>query len=191
MMPNHTGGFSLSGNWKNLGFAINFTYQIGGQIYNASAMWSPIGNNDNHLNTNKLHYTSDAYRIYDVQANGNIGLVTNPDQLNAINANAKYLMAYSRYGPVISDFIEDASYLRLQNLTIGFSLPKRWLSKINIEMFRVYFTGANLFCLTGYSELNPDINTDPDGVNGFPTPNYDYNAYPKMRTYTFGLNLTF
>lgn len=191
MMPNHTGGFSLSGNWKNLDFSMNFTYQIGGQIYNANAMWSLMGDKDNRLGANRLHYAADAYRIYDVQADGSIGLVTDPERLNAINANAKYPMAHSQFGPVVSDFIEDASYLRLQNLTIGYSLPKRWLSKIRIEKLRIYFTGSNLFCLTGYSGLDPDINTSPDGVNGFPTPNYDYNAYPKMRTYTFGLNLTF
>ncbi len=191
MMPNHTGGFSLSGNWKNLDFSMNFTYQIGGKVYNANAMWSLMGDKDNRLGANRLHYTADAYRIYDVQADGNIGLVTDPDKLNAINANAKYPMAHSQFGPVVSDFLEDASYLRLQNLTIGYSLPKHWLSKIHIEKLRIYFTGSNLFCLTGYSGLDPDINTDPDGVNGFPTPNYDYNAYPKMRTYTFGLNLTF
>jgi len=101
-------------------------------------------------------------------------------------------MAHSQFALVSSDFIEDASYLRLQNLTVGYTLPKKWTSKVKIEKVRVYFTGSNLFCLSGYSGLDPEVNTNFDaGGDGFPTPNYDYNAYPKTSTYTFGLNVTF
>ena len=108
-----------------------------------------------------------------------------------MNQNASQPMAHSQFALVSSDFIEDASYLRLQNLTVGYSFPSKWLKKIKIEKLRIYFTGSNLFCLTGYSGLDPDVNTGSGGVDGFPTPNYDYNAYPKTRTYTFGLNVTF
>lgn len=191
MMANHTGGFSLSGNWKNLDFSAAFTYQIGGKIYNANAMHTLWGNKDNNLGANHLALVADCYKIYGVDNNGDLGLVWDPAQLDAMNANASQPMAHSQFALVSSDFIEDASYLRLQNLTVGYSLPKAWLKKIKIEKIRVYFTGSNLFCLSGYSGLDPDVNTGSGGVDGFPTPNYDYNAYPKTRTYTFGLNVTF
>lgn len=191
MPAKHLGGFTLNGNWKNLDFSASFTYQIGGNIYNANAMHSMMGDKDNSLGANRLAIAAQTYRIYDVDANGDIFAVTTPDALDALNANAKYPLNYCEYGMVDSQFIEDASYLRLQNLTVGYSLPKKWLSKIHIEKIRVYFTGSNLFCLTGYSGLDPDVNTGVNGVNGFPTPNYDYNAYPRTRTYTFGLNVTF
>lgn len=191
MMANHTGGFTLNGNWKNLDFSAAFTYQIGGKIYNANAMHSLWGNKDNNLGANHLALVSDCYKIYGVDANGDLGLIWDPAQLDAMNVNASQPMAHSQFALVSSDFIEDASYLRLQNLTVGYSLPSKWLKKIKIEKIRVYFTGSNLFCLTGYSGLDPDVNTGSGGVDGFPTPNYDYNAYPKTRTYTFGLNVTF
>ena len=191
MMAKHSGGFTLNGNWKGLDFSAAFTYQIGGKVYNANAMHTLWGNKDNNLGANHLALVADCYKIYGVDANGDLGLVWDPAQLDAMNVNASQPMAHSQFALVSSDFIEDASYLRLQNLTVGYSLPSKWLKKIKIEKIRLYFTGSNLFCLTGYSGLDPDVNTGSGGVDGFPTPNYDYNAYPKTRTYTFGLNVTF
>lgn len=190
-MPQHTGGFTFNASYKQFDFSAGFAYQIGGSVYNAIAMHSMMGNKDNSLGSNRLSFIKDTYKVYDIDDNGNLALVTDPDALNTLNANAKYALNYSEYGIASSQFIEDASYLRLQNLTVGYSLPKNLIDKIGIQNLRFYFTGANLFCLTGYSGLDPDVNTDTDGVDGFPTPNYDYNSYPKARTYTLGLNVTF
>lgn len=192
MMPKHTGGFTLSANYKSIDFSAGFTYQIGGDVYNANAMHSMMGDKDNGLGNNRLEFVKDTYKNYNIDANGDIYLVTDPSELTALNANAKYPNFYSEYGMVTSDFIEDASYLRLQTLTIGYTFPQKWMQKIKVSNLRVYFTGSNLFCLAGYSGLDPDVNTNFDaGGDGFPTPSYDYNAYPKARTFTFGLNLTF
>ena len=190
-MPKHTGGFNFNGNYKNIDFSLGFTYQIGGNIYNANAMHSMMGNKDSSLGQNRLSFVKDCYKVYDVNANGDLYLVQDPDALNSLNKNAKYALNYSEYGIVSSQFIEDASYLRLQTLTVGYSFPKNWTKKVGIQNARLYFTGSNLFCLSGYSGIDPDVNTDTDGQDGFPIPNYDYCSYPKARTYTFGLNLTF
>ncbi len=191
-MPKHTGGFTLNARWKQIDFSAGFTYQIGGDVYNANAMWSMMGNKDTSLGGNRLEFVKDTYKVYDVNASGDLYLVTDPDALNTLNKNAKYGMNYSEYGIASSQFIEDASYLRLQTLTIGYTFPKIWTKKVGIENFRIYFTGSNLFCLAGYSGLDPDVNTNTDaGGDGFPTPYYDYQSYPKTRTYTFGFNLTF
>lgn len=190
-MPQHTGGFTFNASYKQFDLSAGFTYQIGGDIYNANAMYSMMGNKDNSLGQNRLAFIKDTYRVYNVNSSGNLEFVSDPTALAALNANAKYALNYSEYGLASSQFIEDASYLRLQNLTIGYTLPKSATKKLGIQNCRIYFTGSNLFCITGYSGLDPDVNTDTDGENGFPTPNYDYNSYPKARTYTFGLNLTF
>jgi TonB-linked SusC/RagA family outer membrane protein len=190
-LPQHTGGFNLNGNYKSLDFALGFTYQIGGDIYNANAMHSMMGDKDSSLGANRLAIVKDCFRIYDVDAGGDLVAVTEPDALIALNRNAKYALNYSEYGIVNSQFIEDASYLRLQTLTVGYTLPKNWTKKAGVEKVRLYFTGGNLFCLTGYSGLDPDVSTNMDGIDGFPVPNYDYNAYPKTRSYTFGLNISF
>lgn len=189
-MPKHTGGFTFNASWKSIDFTAGFTYQIGGDIYNANAMHSMMGNKDNNLGGNRLAFVKDCYKIYDVNANGDLFAVTDPSALNTLNRNAKHALNYSEYGITSSEFIEDASYLRLQTLTLGYTFPKKWIKKAGVENCRIYFTGSNLFCLSGYSGLDPDVNTRSD-VGGFPTPNYDYQSYPKSRTYTFGLNLTF
>ncbi len=190
-LPKHTGGFTLNGNWKNLDFSAAFTYQIGGDVYNATAAHTMAGSKDTAFGQNRLGYIAGAFNYYEVDGNGDLQFVNDPQALAALNKHASTASYFNEYGITSSQFIEDASYLRLQNLTIGYSLPKSWLKKVKIEKLRVYFTGSNLFVLSGYSGLDPDVNTSPDGSGGFPTPNYDYNAYPKARTYTFGLNVTF
>lgn len=186
----HTGGFSFSGRYKSLDFSANFTYQIGGKVYNANVMHDMMGNKDNQFG-NRLAEVAQTWKIYNADASGNMVVVTDPSALAALNANAKYALPYSEYGIVSSDFIEDASFLRLQTLTIGYTLPKTWLKSIGITNLRVYATGSNLFCLTGYSGLDPEINTNSFESGNFPTPGYDYQAYPKARSFTFGLNVTF
>ncbi len=190
-MPKHTGGFTFSGNWKSIDFSAGFTYQIGGDIYNANSMHSMMGNKDTSFGQNRLAFIADTYRYYDVDANGDLVLITDPTTLTNMNANAKHSTFFCEYGLTTSEFIEDASYLRLNTLTVGYTFPKTWMSKVGIQNARIYFTGNNLFCINGYSGIDPDVNTSTDGSNGFPTPNYDYQSYPKARTYTFGVNLTF
>lgn len=195
LVPQHTGGFNILGNWRSLDFTLGFTYALGGKVYNANAMQSMTGGKDNSLGYNRLAIIKDCWKSYNIDSNGDLYEVTDPTELASLNANAKYALPYSEYGLVNSEFIEDASYLRLQNLTIGYTFPKAWMRTIGISNLRVYFTATNLFVITGYSGLDPDVNTNPNAGSGstsiFPTPNYDLNAYPKNRSYTFGLNLTF
>ena len=190
-MPQHTGGFTINGNWKAIDFSVGFTYQIGGDVYNANAMHSLMGNKDNSAGQNRLKFVSETFKYYDVDANGDLMLVKDPTALAALNANTNYSSFFSEYGIVSSKFIEDASYLRLNTLTVGYTFPKNWMNKIGLQNARVYFTGSNLFCIDGYSGIDPDVNTKTDGKDGFPTPYFDYQSYPKARTYTFGVNLTF
>lgn len=189
-MPKHTGGFNINANWKGIDFSAGFTYQIGGDVYNANAMHSMMGNKDNSLGANRLAFVSETWKMYDIDANGNLVAATTPDALRTLNSNARYALPYSEYGIVSSEFIEDASYLRLNTLTIGYTFPKAWTKKIGISNLRAYVTGGNLFCITGYNGIDPDVNTAPT-TSGFPTPGYDYLSYPKARTFTFGLNVAF
>ena len=85
-----------------------------------------------------------------------------------------------------SYFIEDGSFLRLQDVTVGYTLPKNISRKFGVERLRVYFTGSNLWLLTGYSGYDPEV----DVQTGL-TPGMDYNRYPRSRNFLFGLNLSF
>ena len=192
--PDLTGGFNFNGRYKDFDFAANFTYQIGGEVYNANVMHAMMGNKDTGLGQGRLKEVADCWKMYNVNASGELYAVTDPAELSSLNANAKYALPYSEYGIASSQFIEDASFLRLQTLTIGYTLPKSLTSLVGINRFRVYATAGNLFCLKGYSGLDPDVNVSPSAdssYSGFPTPNYDFRSYPKSRTFTFGLNVTF
>ena len=190
--PEHTGGFNISGRYKNFDLNANFAYQIGGDVYNANALHDMMGNKDTGFGSARVSELADCWKMYNVDNNGNLYAVTNPDELRTLNAGAKYALPYCEYGLVTSEFIEDASYLRLQNLSVGYTFPKTWMKPLGISNLRIYATVTNLFCIKGYSGIDPDVNTNFDaGGNGFPTPNYDYQAYPKTRSWTFGLNLAF
>ncbi len=186
----HTGGFNFTGNWKALDFSIGFTYQIGGDVYNANAMNSFKGDKDTNAGANRLFYAGKAYRYHTIDANGDLVFDPSPEALRAINQDTEYMTMMSEYGMVNSEFIEDASYLRLNTMTLGYTLPANWTKKVGVSNLRVYVTGNNLFCLSGYSGLDPDVTTS-SATGGFPTPGYDYNSYPKSRSFTVGANITF
>jgi len=83
-------------------------------------------------------------------------------------------------------FVEDGSYLRIQNIQIGYSLPDSLLEKIHLERFRLYFAINNLYTFTKYSGYNPDVsNSNPTGAG------VDLGQYPLARTFTTGINVSF
>ena len=77
-------------------------------------------------------------------------------------------------------FLEDASYLRLKNLQIGYTFPAKWTQKFRCSRLRLYATASNLFTITKYKGYDPEVG---GGV--------DYGNYPQSRTFTFGLNANF
>ena len=86
-----------------------------------------------------------------------------------------------------SQFIEDGSFFRLDNLTLGYDFK---LPCLKITNARAYFTAQNLFCITGYDGLDPEVNTDSQG-KGSSILGVDYLSYPRSRTFIFGVNVTF
>ncbi len=89
----------------------------------------------------------------------------------------------------ISDrFLEDASFLRLKNLTFGYSLPKNLLSKISVKSARVYVQGNNLATWTKYTGYDPEVNTNEQ--NSLST-GIDRSAYPNAQSFVAGINLKF
>jgi TonB-linked SusC/RagA family outer membrane protein len=88
---------------------------------------------------------------------------------------------------LFSDFyVEDGSYLRIQNIQVGYSLPIGVLEKLNMDKLRVYFAVNNLYTFTKYSGYNPDVsNSSPLGAG------VDLGQYPQTRTFTTGVNLSF
>lgn len=192
----HTGGFNLNMTWKDIDFSAGFAWAAGGHVYNVNSLINMYGQKDIALGANKLEFISDCYQIYDIQ-NGELVPVVDPDALDALNAGAKYGVPYMENGTVLSTFVEDASFLRLNTLTVGYTFPKAWTKKIGMQRARVYATAGNLFTITGYSGIDPEVNADPNksttaaNTGNYPLLGMDYGTYPRARTFTFGVNITF
>ena len=192
----HTGGFNLNMTWKDIDFSAGFAWAAGGHVYNVNSLINMYGQKDIALGANKLEFISDCYQIYDIQ-NGELVRVVEPDALDALNTGAKYGVPYMENGTVLSTFVEDASFLRLNTLTVGYTFPKAWTKKIGMQRARVYATAGNLFTITGYSGIDPEVNADPNksttaaNTGNYPLLGMDYGTYPRARTFTFGVNITF
>ena len=183
--PDFTGGFSLSAYYKGFDFGANFNYMIGNQVYNANKI---------EFTSSRKFYNRNLLNSMDVDNRWtNIDwttgeLVNDPDQLRTLNAG-KTMWNPAIGSAVFSDWaVEDASFLRLQSLTLGYTLPESLVQKAHLRRARVYVTGTNLLCLTKYSGYDPEVDTRRSTPL---TPGVDYSAYPKSIGFVAGVNLTF
>jgi hypothetical protein len=119
----------------------------------------------------------------------NTGLIVNdPTQLAALNENTTMWSPYVSQYALTDYYIEDGSFLRLNTVTLGYSVPKNLLNKIKIQNLRVYCSGYNLAIFTNYSGFDPEVNTRRRTAL---TPGVDFSAYPRSKSVVFGINLTF
>lgn len=111
--------------------------------------------------------------------------LNDPGRLPAQNVPDDFLSSGITSDPTFSDYwIEDASFLRLQTLTLGYTFNTK---NFGLNRCRIYVTGENLFVITGYSGIDPEV-----GIDGLDAPGIDmFNYYPKPRTFSFGLNVSF
>ena len=85
-----------------------------------------------------------------------------------------------------SRWVEDGSYLRLKNLSLGYRLPSKWMTKVGISSLRVYASASNLWTITDYSGYDPESSNGMDANGGV-----DYGVYPSIKSFVFGVDLTF
>ena len=183
--PDFTGGFNLSGFLYGFDFSANFNYMIGNQVYNANKV--EFTSSRKFSNRNLLNLMTVDQRWTNIDwATGE--QISDPATLRSLNSS-KTMWSPAIGSAVFSDWaVEDASFLRLQSVTLGYTLPEDLTQKAHIRRARVYVTGTNLFCLTKYSGYDPEVDTR----RATPlTPGVDYSAYPKSIGFVAGLNLTF
>jgi TonB-linked SusC/RagA family outer membrane protein len=190
MNPKHTGGFNLSGNYKDFDFGLDFNWSYGNDVYNANHLNAYQGGKEAGLFRNRLQELAGAYKIYNLQ-NGQITPVVAPAELDALNANATTYLPYAEKTMTSTYAIEDGSFLRLNTFTLGYSLPENVIKKVGMNRFRVYGSVYNVFTITGYDGLDPEINPDASRNGDYPTPGLDYGSYPRARSFTFGVNIEF
>ncbi len=181
--PKNFGAFAINATYKGFDLSANFNWVYGNDIYNA----------------NKIEFTSSYYKYRNqidigqtyTQVNFADGTrVTDIDQLAALNQNATIWASPSGRYVFHSWAVEDGSFLRLNNLTIGYTLPRSLIKKIYLQQLRFYVSGYNLYTWTNYSGFDPEVDTRRNS-KGIPTPGVDYSAYPKSRSVNFGVNVTF
>ena len=183
--PDFTGGFNLSGFVHGFDFSANFNFMIGNEVYNANKVEFTSSRKFSNRNLQNIMDVDKRWTNIDWTTGE---MISDPDQLKAVN-KGKTMWAPFVGNAIFSDWaVEDASFLRLQSVTLGYTLPESLTQKIYLRRVRVYVTGTNLFCLTKYSGYDPEVDTR----RATPlTPGVDYSAYPKSIGFVAGLNLTF
>ena len=183
--PKFYGGINNTFNYKNFDLSIFLTYSYGNDVFNATKLTNTKSGSKNQ---NVLAVCGSDKRWMTVNSQGQV--VTDPTELAALN-RGKSVAAY--YDMEIGDTyihswaVEDGSYLKLSNITLGYTFPRKWLTKAGINSLRLYATANNLWTWTKYSGYDPEVSTMGNSL----TPGVDFGAYPRSHSYVFGINLTF
>lgn len=195
--PDFTGGFGINGDWKGFDFSMMFNFVYGNDVYNANKIASSQQYRTGNYQSNLLSFMSGDNRYTYLDRNTGT-LVTDLATLAEMNegVNAKKYWSPASFGNASvlphSWAVEDGSFLRLQNVTVGYTLPKSLTRKFMCDQFRIYCTLNNVWVWTNYSGYDPEVYSPVRGssTSGL-TPGVDYSSYPKSFSYTFGVNLTF
>lgn len=164
--PKHIGGFSNNFTWKNFDLNIFFQWSYGNDILNANRL--VFENPASKQNTNM-------FATY-------CGRWTPENPTSDIpRAKAEGSAEYS------SLYVEDGSFLKLKNISLGYTFNRKVLDALNISAARVYVAAENIATITGYSGSDPEVSTR----NSVLTPGFDWSAYPRAFNVSFGLNVTF
>lgn len=163
--PDWYGGITNTFRFGNVDFSFMLQFCYGNDVYNATRMFSTQSRDER---SNMLGEVADRW--------------TKTHTSNRVPSAQGYIKdeLYSR-------FVEDGSYIRMKNVTLGYTLPVKWTKKVYINRLRVYGTAQNLFCLTKYSGYDPEVSI----LNSPLMPGLDWGAYPKSRVFTFGVEVQF
>ncbi|MFZ5939804.1 MAG: SusC/RagA family TonB-linked outer membrane protein [Bacteroidota bacterium] len=197
-LPKANGGFGFDATFKGFDLSVLFTWSYGNDIYNTGKIdynqlyRTTYGNMLNTMNSEN-RYT---YIDVDGSITGTPGaVVTDLEQLRQMNEGKTLWSGSNSFGQataVITDWaVEDGSFLRLNTLTLGYTIPENITRKIGVSQFRVYATGYNLWLWTKYSGYDPEVSTTRSSSYAALTPGVDYSSYPRSRSFTVGVNVTF
>lgn len=199
-MPTFTFGFTNTLHYKNFDLNIFINGSYGNKVLNYSAinlssmkdMWS-----------NQLATVTDRARLTQINTNqtypyvNSTGATVNNwfddiDNVKVANSSTKVPRAIQNdpngNTDMSSRYIEDGSYLRLKNISLGYNFDKKLLKPLHLESLRIYANVQNLYTLTKYTGFDPEVGVNPSNNNVY---GLDNGRYPSPQVYTFGLNLSF
>jgi TonB-linked SusC/RagA family outer membrane protein len=168
--PDFTYGFSTDFTYKGFDLRATFTGQQNAQVVNFQKyyIWG-LESYGNQLATADLRWRSE-----DNPGRGDIPRATRASTSNISNRLASF-------------FVDDASYFRCANITLGYNIPAAWLIKMSVQTLRFYVSADNLFTITKYEGYNPEVDSYGNNLQ----PGLDWGVYPLSRTYSMGVKLTF
>ncbi|MFY0598359.1 MAG: TonB-dependent receptor [Cyclobacteriaceae bacterium] len=181
--PDFTMGLNAGAAYKGFDFAMTFYASVGHDIVNYGKRFMDYGLFDGPKSPERLYKSWGSPYL-----NGNNEAASLPRA--TATANTAEMQASTVY-------VEDGSYLRLQNLQIGYSLPSSILNSLNIKKVRLYWMATNLFTMTNYSGLNPEVsdfgNPNQSNANASIEKNrgVDISTWPVAKQFLFGVDLTF
>ncbi|OSZ81047.1 hypothetical protein CAP36_07365 [Chitinophagaceae bacterium IBVUCB2] len=180
VMPDYIGGFNTAAEYKGFDLSVLFTYVIGGNIYDNSGKYQFMG-----VSKKNWNFREDFYDRWTMP-----GDVAKYPRLTTDATNYPGLPSEDQFNSTM--FLHDASYLRLRELSLGYSLKRSVLDKWKIRSLKFYLSGSNLLTFTKYPGGDPEITRDfenPQDRNL--SPNVTYLTAPTQKTFVFGINLGF
>ena len=173
--PKFTYGINLSFTYKNFDLTGFIQGSYGNKVINWNTWWVDFWPSFAGQKSTELLYNS-----------------WTPTNTNTTVPKATSLSNFSTNTVACSYYMEDGSYARMKTLQIGYTLPESLLSKISVKSLRVYVQAVNLFTITKYTGLDPEIDTQKtNGIIDDRERGVDYGNYPTVRQYIIGLNLAF
>ena len=173
-LPSIYMGWNNTFRYRDFDLSLQFTGQFGYQI----------------LNEQRAFYQNNSIAYNRLKSAADLHAAINPDGSPALDEDGKQIMvalSNSMAQGFWSDHLEDGDFVKLQSATLGYTYaPKNDTLRKYIKSARIYVSGQNLFCITGYSGLDPEVS------NYFLTPGVDSrDKYPTVRSWTIGLNINF
>lgn len=202
-MPKYTFGWTNTFRYKDFDLTIFVNGSVGNKVYNyirmkldaMKSVWqnqastvldrsqiTAINPNKDYSNGYKGHNANVVYNWYDDIDNVQ---VANPTSIPAAHLNDP-----NENTRVSDRYIENGSYLRVKNITLGYTFPKQWIKHIGLENLRLSCNIQNLWTITGYKGYDPEIGASTSDMNGY-VYGLDNGRYPSPTVYSFGLNVTF
>lgn len=192
-MPDFTFGWTNTFRYKNFDLSVFINGSYGNKVFNY------LGMKLTHMNSawiNQLNTIADRAQLIPVDANkvyANGGKwyddVTNVTVANSATSIPRASIQDPNDNDRVSDrYVEDGSYIRLKNITFGYTFPKNMIKKVGLENLRVYANIQNLLTLTKYDGYDPEIGVSTASANVY---GLDNGRYPSPTVYSFGLNVSF
>ena len=182
--PDFTGGLNISLGWKNWDLSTFLYFSVGNDLFKHYQYYTHFGSLESNMSKDRVENSWDPE--------------TNPDGIYPMYFGTSN-EGTEAANESNSTYVEDGSYLRMQTLTLGYSLPKHIVEKIKFEKIRFYGQISNVFTITGYSGLDPEVRGYNSSVSNAQMANnsndmmmgVDYGSYGMPRQFIIGVNLTF